>query len=173
MSRRYSRILQASRYYSAIDNYIKYITDSTKRGSRVGQGKARPVLQDLAISPFGLKLGTDVLVKQSATKVAWDQYKSAFVGRTEEVTAENSSKIGPKISGYRAPRVNIVTGGTDQGVPETSKVTGLKYLKYNTTSRSIPFGRKSATDTVQVAFENIKAGLGAGIKRAYLINEKL
>lgn len=171
MADRYSRILSAAKYYAAIDNYIKYITDSAKRGSRVGQGKSRPESIPLFIIPFGMDLGTGKHLPVSASTNAWNSYQGSFTGYTKATGVTEENKF-PKISGFRAARANIVTGRQATGVAKTSAVTGMKYLDYGGQSQSIPFGKGATNTTQTAAFEDIKTKLGAAAK-VYLIPEKL
>jgi hypothetical protein len=67
-SQRYRRILESAKYFSAVDNYIKYITDSTKRGQRVGNGKPRQPSIKLYVDPFGVPLATAQRVMVSAAE---------------------------------------------------------------------------------------------------------
>jgi hypothetical protein len=153
MARRYSRILQAARYYSAIDNYIKYITDASKRGQKVGSGRDRVPSQILYIAPFGIKLGTGSIARVSGAKPTWDARKGIFAVRTRDTIPDTLNAI--KIDGFKAARLVIATGrGT--GVAETSKITGMKYLKYGGKSTSIPFGGVNATEKESEAFEELK-----------------
>lgn len=159
MARRFSRIIAATRYYSAVDNYIKYITDSTKRGTRVGQGGARPASKALFIDPFGVALGTGQVVKQTAALPSWNTFKADFALRTDDVVPSNEALIIPLGKGYKAPRVNVVSGRSGTKTVKTSAITGLKYLSYGGISTSVPFGRKDAADTIQAAFDDIKASI--------------
>lgn len=174
-AQRYSRILESAKYFSAIDNYIKYITDSTKRGSRVGKGKKRPASQELYIIPFGRTLVSNesdptknqvVLVR--GAKPTWDRVKNQpEVSARVKAIAPADAGLIVKLSEYRAPRVNIITGRSANGVEKTSAVTGMKYLSYGGTSTSFPFGRKPRAsgqqlETQETAFNEIKLDLETG-----------
>jgi hypothetical protein len=157
MARKYSRILQAAKYYSAIDNYIKYITDASKRGQNVGEGIARAASQILYLEPFGIKLGDNVQAHVSGAKPTWDTHKLKFAGRTFDTVAASDTPV--KLDGFRAARVVITTGRQTTGTRKVSKVTGMAYLDYKGKSTSLPFGRKSTTETEEAAFSEIKADL--------------
>jgi hypothetical protein len=160
MARKYSRILQAARYYSAIDNYIKYITDASKRGQNVGEGKARAASKILFIEPFGVKLGTDVEAQVSGSAATWNSRQAIFTLHTKDTIAGTVTPV--KLEGFKAARVVISTGRSTTGVKKISKVTGMSYLDYGGSSTSLPFGRKNATETQQEAFDELKASvLGA------------
>lgn len=160
MARKYSRILSAAKYYSAIDNYIKYITDASKRGQRVGTGDPRPASQRLFVDPFGLDPGDTTVAIVSGAKPTWDARKSAFTGYTIDALTAGLEAV--KIEGYRAARVIITTGRQTRGTKDVSRITGLAYLKYGGSSTSLPFGEKTAGETQQEAFAVIRtAVLGA------------
>jgi hypothetical protein len=156
-SKRYSRILTAARYYGAIDNYIKYIQDTTKRGSRVGTGTNRPKSKALFVDPFGIALATNQVVRQTASESAFTTYSSALGSRTTAVAPTNGDLIIP-VADYKAARV-VITTGRGNGVKATSNVTGLPYLKYGGKSTSLPFGRKDAPDTQSAAFAEIRTAI--------------
>lgn len=152
--RKYSRILQAAKYYSAVDNYIKYITDSSKRGSRVGTGKARPKSKRYFIDPFGIKLGTGQVVAVTASQTAFDAYKGDINTRFAETEADGDNII--PVRNFKAARAIITTGRAQSGTPKTSAVTGMKYLSYGGQSTSIAFGRKNETEEFAAAATEIK-----------------
>jgi hypothetical protein len=163
MARKYSRILQAAKYYSAIDNYIKYITDASKRGQRVGSGTPRAASKILYIEPFGVKLGTDVESQVSGAKATWEARQAIFALHTKDTIANTVTPV--KLDGFRAARV-VITTGRGNGVRDVSKVTGMAYLKYGGKSTSLPFGRKNATETEADAFDELKTALITAIPGA-------
>jgi hypothetical protein len=157
MTQKYSRILQAARYYAAIDNYIKYITDASKRGQKVGAGDPRPVSQLLYVEPFTLKLGTGTVAHVSGAKPTWTAHQAVFALHTKDTLPASIESI--KINGFRAARAVITTGRLPKGAVAHSKVTGMAYLNYKGKSTSIPFGRKSTTETEAEAFAELKGAL--------------
>jgi hypothetical protein len=168
--KRYSRIMEAAKYYSAIDNYVKYITDATKKSStsKVGSGRTRAKPIPLYIDPFGIALSTGQLVKQSAASPSWTTYASAFTGRTRP-TAPSDENLIINLANYRAARVSITTGRSIAGTKKVSRVTGLPYLDYGGKSTSIPFGRTNETDTQAAAFLAIRAAV-VGITNGALVS---
>jgi hypothetical protein len=164
MARKYSRILQAAKYYSAIDNYIKYITDASKRGQNVGEGKARAASKILFIEPFGVKLGTDVEAQVSGASTTWTQRQAIFALHTKDTIANTVTPV--KLDGFRAARVVITTGRATTGTRKVSKVTGMAYLDYKGTSTSLPFGRKNATETQAEAFDELKTAVLSAVAGA-------
>jgi hypothetical protein len=157
MARKYSRILSAAKYYASIDNYIKYITDASKRGSRIGTGKPRAKSKILFIDPFGVPMADGQVVPVSANDASWTTYKAKFTLRTKDAQSDEAKIIN--LANYTAARVIIHTGKSATGVAKTSAVTGMKYLSYGGSSTSIPFGRGSATDTESTAFQEIRLSI--------------
>jgi hypothetical protein len=159
-AQKYSRIMEAAKYYSAIDNYIKYITDATKRSStsKVGSGKSRAKSRKLYIDPFNIALSTGQVVKVSAADASWTQFAAAFTGRVNATAPTDQNNIIP-LANFSAARVNITTGRSTTGVKKVSRVTGLPYLSYGGKSTSIPFGRRNETDTQAAAFTDIRTAI--------------
>lgn len=163
MTRRYKRILESAKYYAAIDNYIKYITDASKRGSKVGQGEPRPASIKLYIEPFGKDLTTGQKVIVSAAVPTWDKVKGvATVSSRVTATAPTDGDNILRLQGFKPARVSVVSGRSDKGVAKTSAVTGMKYLSYGGKSTSFPFGRANDSDAEGSAFEAVKAALQTG-----------
>jgi hypothetical protein len=150
--------MSAAKYYSAIDNYIKYITDSTKRSdaSKVGTGDPRPKSQKLYVDPFSIPLAASQVVEVSASEPAWTAYRP-HIGNRATATAPGNEDLIIPVADYAAPRVKITTGRRTTGTKKISRVTGLPYLDYGGKSVSVPFGRNAADDTVVTAFAEISA----------------
>jgi hypothetical protein len=157
---RYSRILTSAKYYAAIDNYIKYITDASKRGSRVGEGDPRPKSKVLWIRPFFKELAENQKVKVSAAEPTWTSVRNITgVGTRVSETAPGDGNDQLKLKEYSAARVVIVRGRTAQGVKKVSKVTGMPYLSYGGKSTSFPFGSANDTDLVEEAYNEIRTAI--------------
>lgn len=159
-SRRYSRIMQAAKLYSSVDNLIKYWQDSTRRGSKVGQGEPRPKSIKLYVNPFGFNLGAGQVALTSGAEPAYNQYQTSLGTRTKRIAPTDENAI-IKLANFKAARVIIKTGRSTQGVAKTSKVTGQKYLSYGGKSTSLPFGQKGGneTDAQQAAFLEIRQAI--------------
>lgn len=156
----YSRIIQAARLYPAVDNWVKYMTDATRRGSRVGQGKPRPPSKILYIKPFGLSMPTTQFARVSASETAWNGYKGSFTGYTSDgPLGANDTEIKP--ANFYPARIVVVEGRSNTGVADTSKKTGMKYLKYGGKSTSIPFGLQAAADKQETVFADIRGKISA------------
>lgn len=170
--RRFSRILSAAKYYSAIDNYIKYIQDAARRGARVGEGTPRPESADAFVKPFALDLPTTIWAHVSGNAATLTARRASTEGRVlAELVTGNT---GIKIEDFRAARAVIRTG-QGSGVRKTSKITGLPYKSYGGSSTSIPFGRKNSTDTEGQAFADIRSTIqgAVGGSRVSWIKEKI
>lgn len=167
-NRRYSRILEAAKYYSSIDNYIQYITNAARRGQNVGTGTARPPSQVLYVRPFNVDLAAGQLAKTSAAAPSWTTYASRF-GTHVTATAPTDAGNIVKIADFRAARVVITTGRSGTGTVKTSKVTGQKYLDYGGKSTSIPFGQTGAITDQEAAFNAIKNAIVTNITPAPLV----
>jgi hypothetical protein len=157
MARRYNRILQAAKYYAAIDNYIKYIQDASRRGSRVGTGTPRPASKILYVKPFNIALGNTTVAVVSGAQPTWTARQAIFALHTKDTIPDTVQ--GVKVKGFKAARVIITTGRSTTGVKKTSRVTGMPYLDYGGKSTSLPFGRNTQTETEAEAFETIKTDL--------------
>jgi len=166
-SRRYSRIIEATRYYAAIDNLIKYWSDSTRRGTNVGQGEPRPPSQLLYVVPFGVSLATGQMARQSAAETAWQRYGSQFNNYTDATQPVDAGNV-VKLADYAAARVIILEGRSNTGTVKTSAVTGMKYLSYGGSSTSIPFGRSVGTDTIQSVYDTIANNIRTANQQASL-----
>ncbi|NET46199.1 hypothetical protein [Okeania sp. SIO2B3] len=178
---RYSRILSAARYYAAVDNYIKYITDSAKQGINVGKGTARPKSQTLYIRPFGVSLLDKQLAVVKSAEPTWTKYKAQVTGYTTATTPTTAGGA-VDIEDYLPSRLNIKTGIGSTGVVKTSKVTGMKYLSYGGKSTSLAFGDKIADpgkSSETATFESLKVEVekalvgGTGGSRVTWIREKV
>ncbi len=159
--RKYSRILQAAKYYSAIDNYIKYITDASKRGQRVGTGQPRPKSKKYFIKPFGITLATAQVIPVTAAETAFATYTPFLSGRFQATESTAANIIRPY--GYTAARAIITTGRSTTGVAKTSKVTGMKYLDYGGKSTSVAFGAKATNEDYGTAIEDVLSDIQAGV----------
>ena len=177
MGDRYSRILESSRYYAALTNYLQYIQNQDRRHTGVGEGNPRPPSVTLFIEPFDYNLPAGQKHRTSASQIAWNRYKgnSYLAARTTDVTPTGDGEV-IKLAKFRPARVIVTTGRSQTGVVKTSRVTKMKYLSYGGDSTSIPFGRANATDTFAEATSiirgQIQASLGPNDKIAFS-NEKV
>jgi len=157
MAQRYSRILSAAKYYAAVDNYLKYITDATRRGSRVGLGDPRPKSIPLFIRPFGIDLAVAEFAKASGAEPTWNTHKASIGTRAKDALAAGNTAL--RLDDFQPARVIITTGRSATGVAKTSKTTGMKYLDYGGKSTSLPFGEDADTDDQTTAFTAIRTAI--------------
>lgn len=151
---RFSAVLRGYRGQAARDKFIQHLQGLSSQGDNIGTKGNRPPQIKLYILPFGLPLGTTLLVQVSALVPSWDLFKSG-----SEVSSRVKATLGTdtsiKLSRYVAPRAVRRQQSSSTGTAATSKLTGLKYLKYNTDTNSIPFGKKTGDLGVVNAFQDI------------------
>jgi hypothetical protein len=127
------------------------------QGENIGTKGNRPDSIPLYITPFAIPLGANTFIKVSALQPSWDLFKgfSEVAGRVQTQSEMTATEIPIKLSRYKAARVvrRSTTGNT--GTKTTSKLTGMKYLKYNTDSKSVPFGKKTGDTSVGSAYNQI------------------
>lgn len=169
MARRFSRILQSARYYGAISNYLQWIQGQTTRGQRIGQGEPRAASIKLYLEPFGVGIPTGAKVMASAAQPTWNTYATA-VGTHASATAPVEESNILRLDDYKAARVIIKTGLSNQPTVKTSNVTGLQYGSYGGRSTSVPFGRKNTTETELAAFTEIETAVGANLAGNFRIS---
>jgi hypothetical protein len=160
-NKRFSRILQSAKYYSAIDNYIQYITTASRRGTRVGTGQARPASQKLYIDPFGVLLAAGQRVKVSAAVPTWNTVSGRSEVSSRVTATAPAAALQIKLAGFTPARIMVTSGRSNNGTTKTSAVTGMRYLSYGGRSTSFPFGRKDETDEIETAKNAIIAQLQA------------
>lgn len=151
---RFSQVLRGMRGANARTKYLNYLQGLADQGEGIGTKGNRPGSEKLYLDPFSLPLGTAVKVQSSALTPAWNLFKS-LTEVSSRVTDTLGTNTPIKLSTYRPARIIRRQISSTTGTAATSKLTGLKYLKYNTESSSIPFGRKGATDTMVDAFNDI------------------
>lgn len=179
MANRYSRISASARLRPALDRYVSYLQGAATRQSRIGTQGAAPERQEVGILPFtfALDTGEQVIVTTSKEDL---QNQGATINASSRaaITTDINTVTDPqRIPGFKAARVISFINATRSATPATSEVTGLQYLKYNGTRRSVVFGAKAANDDERDAFLDVKARLitanaSAAIKRISLSPEK-
>lgn len=158
--RRFSLVLRGQRGAAAKQKYLDRL-EGLGQGESIGTKGSRPASQKLYLEPFAADFPPTVLLIQSALAPAWQALGGLGAISARVKATADASDITLKAKGFRGSRV--IRRTIDQtGVAATSKLTGLKYLKYNTTSLSVPFGRDNSTDTVQAARTAIIAAIGNG-----------
>lgn len=151
---RFSAVLRGYRGQAARDKFIQHIQGLSTQGDNIGTKGNRPPSIKLYLLPFGLPLGTTLLVQASALSPSWDLFKNGSeVSSRVKTTPGTDTSI--KLSRYAPPRVIRRQQSSTTGTAKTSKLTGLKYLHYNTESASIPFGKKTGDVGVVEVFQDI------------------
>lgn len=162
--RRFSQVLTGARGEVAKTKYLDRLR-GMGQGERIGTKGNRPDSITLYINPFGLELPPDTFVQASALAPSWTALKGEVASRAKETISATQKVL--KLSGFKAARVVRRTKDAS-GTVTTSKLTGLKYLKYNSTSTSVPFGQTGETDSQGEARVAIKAAIGNGYKVSFL-----
>lgn len=169
---RFYRVLRGQRGTAAKTKFLSHLEglDSTPA---IGSRGARPASNVLYVKPFGVDLGTTMLLQTSATIDAYNLLKSAVSSARVKDTLPASTN-GLKLRSSKAARVSATTGVTGSGVEKVSKLTGLHYASYGGKSYSCPFGQGAAGEKELDAFEAIFVALPAATyKRIHLIEEKI
>ena len=162
--RRFSQILVGARGEAAKTKYLDRLR-GMGQGENIGTKGNRPASKYIYIQPFGTELPATVRFRVSALVPSWDSLKTAIGTRATDTILGTQQQI--KATGFtaaRAVRRTIDTSGT----VSTSKLSGLKYLKYNSTSMSAPFGRKDATDSEGEAQTEIRTAIGPTYKTSFI-----
>lgn len=171
MTRRFQNVLRGFRGEAAKTKYLDRLR-GLGQGENVGTRGGRPDSKVLYVRPFGQSLGEKVFLKVSALTPSFAALNgySEVSSRYKETVA--SDDVGVKIKGFKAARVVRRTKDAT-GTVTTSKLTGLRYLKYNSPSVSAPFGRKGVTtETMGAAFGDIYAQI-PGTFAVSLIEERI
>lgn len=172
---KFYRVIRGERGAEAKTKFLAYLTrlSPALEDSKIGTKGQRPSPTVLYVEPFGINLGTQLMLQTSALSTSWNAVKGIgpVAARTKEEISSGKSAI--KMRGGSAARVRATTGLASTGVKDTSHLTGLHYLKYNGTSLSFPFGQNADTESLIAAFNAIKAALPGNYKRIGLIEENL
>lgn len=175
MARKPPNYLVLRGYYGNVyrQNYLDYLSGLGERGQNIGTGGARPESQDLYVLPFAFSNDANIRAEVGTYVPSW-QALSAIAGIASRVAVNPPANTeAVKIGGFKPARI-IRKTQTGNGVRAVSQRTKLPYLKYNTTSVSVPIGRKNGTDTVSAAVAEITPQIKAGLATAkvYLRNEE-
>jgi len=179
MGRRYSDITGSARLRPALDKYIAYLQGTGTRPSRINTRGPRGASKAVFVLPFGFDLPTDTVV---GVNVKPDDFTALgpeinAAGTGGEVVDALGTKSAVERPGFSPARIVYFFNTSRSVTVATSEITGLEYLKYAGTRQSCPFGRKTATDDMEDAFQMIKlAILDANtnqIKRVSLTKERL
>lgn len=162
--RRFSLVLMGARGEAAKTKYLERLR-GIGQGEKIGTKGNRPASKTLYVSPFGSDLPETILFRVSALVPSWAELKTAVGTHTAEMIAATDHEI--KANGFHAARVVRRTIDTT-GTSTPSKLTGLKYLKYNSTSISAPFGSKTTTETEGAAQSAIRTAVTGNFKVSFI-----
>ena len=179
MSKRYSRIASSARLRPALDKYIQHLSGTATRTSRINTRGAIGEKQEVAIIPFTFTVnaGEKVIVTTNKDDLQSQSGVINASSRAQIDTAVSAVTSPLRIPGFRAARVVSFINASRAVSVATSDVTGLQYLKYNGTRRSVVFGAQSANDDERDAFLDVKARIStanaaAAVKRISLVPER-
>jgi hypothetical protein len=158
-ARRFQNILRGYRGAAAKQKLLDHY-EGVGQGTGIGTGAKKPASQKIYIEPFGANFPTGIFVQVSATLPAWTALKALapVSARAEDTIAPTATAL--KLKGFKAARVVRRSKSDTTGAAATSKLTGLRYMKYNNPSISAPFGRDNATDTFLSAKTAITTAIG-------------
>lgn len=156
MPRRYSDIMRAPLLQEAYTKKKAYEDRPiSERYGGVGEGTPKSPTVLVAVEPFGEALATGVtgyIVRSNQRNRT--QLQAAIGTYAKAPPGGDAVREG----GFQPSmlKVTIISGS---GVATTSKITGIKYLKYNGQSYQHPFGQAAATDREYVVFGTLAAAL--------------
>jgi hypothetical protein len=166
------RVIRGQRGDAARDKYLAYLKGLSLPDLTNTPIKDRPAKVVLYVTPFGLKLGPDVLLQTSALTTSFNELK-AIVGTNHVIDVLPGTKSAVKIRNAKAARVSATRKSPDAAVRKKSTRTGLWYIHYAGSSHSIPFGAAAAADRQGDVFESFVTALKAGYKSYHLIEERI
>jgi hypothetical protein len=168
---KFYRVLRGQRGQAARTAYLNYLETLGTDRAPVSRGN-RPTSMPLYVLPFGIDLGTELVLETSALQASHAAL-NAGVGGNRVLESVPAGKAPIKIRTAKAARVSATSGLSGTGTNERSKLTGLYYKDYGGQSFSCPFGRNTAAEKEGEAFAAIKAALGNTYRRIHLIEERI
>jgi hypothetical protein len=169
---RYYRVLRGQRTAEARTKYLNYLAGLATPDKTNATPKNRPAKKVLYVKPFGVDLGTDVLLETSALETSFDRLVAAITAARVKAAIPAGS-TGIKLRSSKAARVSATSGQTATGTYKKSAATGLWYIDYGGASVSAPFGQGAANEKEAEAFSAIKSALGTAYKNVHLIEERI
>jgi hypothetical protein len=154
MARRFHNVLRGYRGDLAKAKFLDHLK-GLGQGEKIGTKGPRPPSKKLYVQPFGLNLGENFYLEVSALQPSFDALSGYAEITTRVKTTLGGTETSGKMKDFVAARV-VRRQKDGSGTATTSKLTGLRYLKYNAPSVSVPVGRKSATDTQGEMIDDIK-----------------
>jgi len=154
---RYYRVLTGGRGTLARTRYLEFLSGAQERALDPGVGEDRPPSVPLYVKPFAFPLPASHVLRESALSPSWEHCRT--IAPTQQfVSADLGDDTAITIKSYKPARIIRTQLGAREA-QRRSQTTGLPYRPYNNRSRSIPFGKNLANDTV--------ASVGATLVAAY------
>lgn len=163
MPRRYSDIMRAPLLQEAYQKKKTYEDRPlTERFGGVGDGTPKSPVVWVAVKPFGEDLPSGVAGYIVRSNQRNRNQLSASIG-THAVAPPGATAV--REGGFQPSllKVSLITGS---GIPTTSKITGIKYLKYNAQNFQHPFGQAATTDREYETFGTIAAAIATATPTA-------
>ncbi len=191
--RPYSLVLIGARKESARTKYLQFLAGAADRPSRIGSQGARPERVSLAVQPFAFSLPENILAQGSALLPAVVSLQgiaavservklgvktgapatSTPTGVSLTRIADTDELLG--IKNFSPARIIRRVYQTKTATKKNSEITGLAYGYRKSTSVSVPFGKKNATDTITDAFKAVSDAIegadGNGLTQVFLKEE--
>jgi hypothetical protein len=166
-ARRFQNILRGYRGPTAKAKLLAHY-EGEGQGTGIGTGKKKPASQKIYLEPFGANFPTGIFIQASASVPAWTALKASasISARAQDTIAATATAL--KLKSFKAARVVRRSKADTTGTATTSKLTGLKYLKYTNPSLSVPFGRDNATDTFLQAKTAISTQIGTSFAVTFI-----
>lgn len=159
------KILARPEGETELTNATAYYKDPTHKGKALNATSInRPDRRYIYLKPFSL--ATDVYFPFSIASAAYTKYATALgahihSGSTSGTGAITDAQKMPRVVGARPAKIVVVVS-SKTGTYIQAKATKAKYLKYNTTTVTLPFGKSTANESEGEAF----IALAPGVKSA-------
>ncbi len=162
---------------TALSNAVAYYKNPANRGKPVGTSSTnRPATVEAYLKPFVYNADSKLYLKVRVNSAARTSYATPLGGHLYLTVPTGGVNVG-RITGARPAKI-VIVNSSKTGTYTAAKATKTNYLKYQTETVSLPFGR-GATDTesMQEAFQDIKGKIPAASaesnRRIYLQPEKI
>jgi hypothetical protein len=174
---RFSDIRRGGELKQALDSYVQYLQNPPARQIN-SRGDRDPSITAY-VTPFGFDIEADEVVEVSANEQGFNRLQAIVNGAGTGAQVSNAlgSASVTQVGRFRPARVTTFENGTKTKTVERSRYTNQQYLKYAGDRFSCPFGRNTATDDIDDAYQQIRAALkaraGLAVNRVSLSPERL
>lgn len=161
MARRYSDIKRAAQLQAGLTAYIAYLQNSANRPSGVGTKGPRGLNKTVFVAPFTTQVAATELCAAKVRQDAFNMISPSILGGSTKANVAETLGANTLVSfpRFRASRVVLFHNAARVAAAEPSKVTGIRYLKYEGDHFSCPMGATADTDDEMEAFLDVKAAL--------------